>query len=282
MLDQLKPTRKINVIDLLDQAGVDTSDWKNFDGDHPSQNPKYCYNWSFEQPGEFIVVCLWLEDIRPSANTLVHDENIRLRDGRLGGKGASVWKRRAREFDSHIRLAYRLALPVRVIVLDGVRRDHLDPDSATSKVGTRLLDPVAWAITQYDQETGDCLIVRGASPIENVDEESPEYDGFEVEARKLFVLHRRRERSLRATKLEAVIRENGALVCEVPRCGFDFKARYGDLGEGFAHVHHLLPLSQAPKDGRSISLKDLAVVCPNCHAMVHRGGECRPLETLIP
>jgi 5-methylcytosine-specific restriction protein A len=28
-------------------------------------------------------------------------------------------------------------------------------------------------------------------------------------------------------------------------------------------------------------LADLAIVCPNCHAMIHRGGKCRSLESLI-
>lgn len=32
---------------------------------------------------------------------------------------------------------------------------------------------------------------------------------------------------------------NGRLCCEVPRCGFDFAKGYGDLGEGYAQIHHL-------------------------------------------
>ncbi|HCW8870885.1 TPA: HNH endonuclease, partial [Staphylococcus aureus] len=28
--------------------------------------------------------------------------------------------------------------------------------------------------------------------------------------------------------------------CKV--CGFDFKAKYGDLGEGFIEIHHLKPM----------------------------------------
>jgi 5-methylcytosine-specific restriction protein A len=43
----------------------------------------------------------------------------------------------------------------------------------------------------------------------------------------------------------------------------------------------VIPLNKAPKEGRKIFLKDLAIVCANCHAMIHRNGECRPLEGLI-
>jgi hypothetical protein len=58
-------------------------------------------------------------------------------------------------------------------------------------------------------------------------------------------------------------------VCAV--CNFDFEARYGSHGKGYIHVHHLKPLS---KIGRSYQLNpetDLRPVCPNCHAMLHRG-----------
>jgi hypothetical protein len=37
---------------------------------------------------------------------------------------------------------------------------------------------------------------------------------------------------------------------------------------------------QEPRS-RQIFLKDRAIVCANCHAMIHRNGDCRPLERLI-
>ena len=57
VLDELKPIRKLLVMNLLREIGVDVSQWKNYKGAHASANPKYCYNWSFEQPGEVVVVC---------------------------------------------------------------------------------------------------------------------------------------------------------------------------------------------------------------------------------
>ena len=29
-------------------------------------------------------------------------------------------------------------------------------------------------------------------------------------------------------------------------------------------------------------MKDLAIVCSNCHSMIHRFGDCRALAALIP
>ena len=39
-------------MDLVKLAGVDVSDWANFKGKHASTNPKYCYEWSFIEPGK--------------------------------------------------------------------------------------------------------------------------------------------------------------------------------------------------------------------------------------
>jgi hypothetical protein len=106
---------------------------------------------------------------------------------------------------------------------------------------------------------------------------------LEGELRRRMVTHRFRERELRDSKLQDARQRHpaGRLCCEVPGCGFDFQEVYGELGAGFAHVHHLQPLKDVVGTVRT-QLGDLAVVCPNCHAMIHRGGECRSLACLIP
>jgi 5-methylcytosine-specific restriction protein A len=63
----------------------------------------------------------------------------------------------------------------------------------------------------------------------------------------------------------------------VPGCGFCFEKVYGDVGKKFAHVHHLNALNVSDHEART-TLKHLAIVCANCYAMIHRHGECRPLE----
>jgi hypothetical protein len=110
-----------------------------------------------------------------------------------------------------------------------------------------------------------------------------ELQAFEGQAKFLFVKHRQREARLRHEKLREAFKQNGGhLLCEVPKCKFDFMKRYGQLGAGYAQVHHKRPLAAAPKKGQRTKLKDLAVVCANCHAMIHKGGACRPLKALIP
>ena len=50
----------------------------------------------------------------------------------------------------------------------------------------------------------------------------------------------------------------------------DFEKRYGAIGKGFIHVHHLRELAEVGKSVVVDPVKDLRPVCPNCHAMLHR------------
>ena len=93
---------------------------------------------------------------------------------------------------------------------------------------------------------------------------------------------RYRERTFRRAKILRAIAasQDRKLRCEVPGCGFCFEDVYGRLGRNYAHVHHLDALAAAPGEVDT-TFDDLAVVCANCHAMIHKGGHCRPLEGLI-
>ena len=53
-------------------------------------------------------------------------------------------------------------------------------------------------------------------------------------------------------------------------CDFDFEKKFGDIGKGFIHVHHVKPLSEIDKEYKINPVKDLRPVCPNCHVMLHK------------
>ncbi len=61
--------------------------------------------------------------------------------------------------------------------------------------------------------------------------------------------------------------------CQV--CRLRFEDRYGEIGRDFIHVHHKTPLSEiADHESHTVNpVEDLVPVCPNCHAMLHRGPE---------
>ena len=70
--------------------------------------------------------------------------------------------------------------------------------------------------------------------------------------------------------------------CRCAVCGLDFEKMYGDVGRGFIHVHHIVPISTIGEEYKLDPIKDLIPVCPNCHAMLHRGenGEAMEVEEL--
>jgi len=73
-----------------------------------------------------------------------------------------------------------------------------------------------------------------------------------------------------------VLRAEGRLACEV--CGFDFAEVFGDLGQDFIECHHKVPLSRSEET--KTKLRDLAVVCSNCHRMLHRRQPWPAVEEL--
>lgn len=56
--------------------------------------------------------------------------------------------------------------------------------------------------------------------------------------------------------------------CQV--CDLTFEDRYGEIGIGFIHVHHLVPVGTLQSEYEIDPIKDLRPVCPNCHAMIHK------------
>lgn len=84
------------------------------------------------------------------------------------------------------------------------------------------------------------------------------------------------ERSVEARR--ACIRIHG---CSCVVCGFNFEAQYGEIGEGFIHVHHCIPLASITSGYEVDPETDLVPVCPNCHAMIHRKRDfTMPVEDL--
>jgi hypothetical protein len=73
----------------------------------------------------------------------------------------------------------------------------------------------------------------------------------------------------------ACIAAHGTVCCV---CGFSFGAAYGAEADGYIHVHHVRPLAEAGGERAVDPVEDLRPVCPNCHAVLHLGGQCRSIE----
>lgn len=110
----------------------------------------------------------------------------------------------------------------------------------------------------------------------------PDFDVFGIEVSEgltTYVLHLRRERNRAVidAKKEQALARHGRLLCEV--CEFDFAAFYGEFGAGYCEVHHTIPL--ASLNGQRVTkLADLAIVCSNCHRILHRNSPMPSISEL--
>jgi 5-methylcytosine-specific restriction protein A len=164
---------------------------------------------------------------------------------------------------------------------DSVRRKMADlatrhPDSARKPTNGGKLDlEVLNAFLERPEEMhAIATLLRSGADTGEFDD-LPDADDSMIddygarEGRLLKRRHLRREREprLRKRKIDKVLKDRGRLECEV--CEFDFQRTYGARGAGYSECHHIVPLHAS---GDTITLlEDLAVLCANCHRMIHRG-----------
>jgi predicted HNH restriction endonuclease len=116
------------------------------------------------------------------------------------------------------------------------------------------------------------LIDDGTSTSGNIDEEYSAPEG-DIKVRS----HRHRERSRELVQMAKQIfqEKHGKLFCEV--CAFDFGVTYGV--PDFIEAHHRIPLCEL-ESGTKTKISDLAMVCANCHRMLHRGNPWPTIDAL--
>ncbi len=151
----------------------------------------------------------------------------------------------------------------------------------TGMTGGGRLDAEVWAEFGRDRERLNDVANSIRKIITEARDLSDE-DTDEVEApegRLLAQYHRSRERArgLVLRKKAHAIRNGRPLACEV--CDFCFASQYGERGVGFIECHHRQPLSSL-SPGAATKLADLALVCSNCHSMLHRGRPWPSVEEL--
>jgi 5-methylcytosine-specific restriction protein A len=169
-----------------------------------------------------------------------------------------------------------------VMLVNGSEVSPMDPETwpeAWSRLSISVkksptdasLEDLGFAVTWSGRLLG---MVLALAPTEEVLDSpyalagAPEGAAVVVEATKY-----ERSRLNRAACIE--LRGTTCLVC-----GFDFAERYGPLGEGFIHVHHLVPVSEIGPNYIINPASDLVPICPNCHSMIHRRNPPLTVEQL--
>lgn len=105
--------------------------------------------------------------------------------------------------------------------------------------------------------------------------DEPHPDENFVEGAVIKIKINRYERSVKAR--DACIAHYGA---RCAGCGDDLGKKYGDRGAGLVHVHHLRPISEIGEQYVIDPITDLRPVCPNCHAVIHRGEVMLSMDEL--
>lgn len=162
---------------------------------------------------------------------------------------------------------------------------NADPNASNTGLRGGKATREVWALYAHRPDELAAVVARiraaveAKTPLPAFAEEEDE-DCVAAEGRLLTRLHRFRDRDQKtaAEKKKKVFAASGALRCEA--CTFDFSETYGALGEGFIECHHITPLSEAPTAGVKTRPEDLALLCANCHRMIHRAKPWLSVEAL--
>ena len=156
-----------------------------------------------------------------------------------------------------------------MLKLDSIINGHriiTNPTGTIFKIeenrGEHLLD--LWGVNQSDDELS--LL-------------SPSHKA--IEGKKKLVTHYQRERSsdLRQLKIDDFKVNHSSLHCEI--CNWDFEDHYPiQLAKDYIEVHHTIPLAKL-EPNTPTELKDLMLVCSNCHRMIHRTKDAEKNLELI-
>jgi hypothetical protein len=158
--------------------------------------------------------------------------------------------------------------PFQIIPLQSLKWKLRFQNSASEKLSRRT--NLAMQVRSRRQPTPQSvsilekLLSDETEKYENVFSEI-EHDPYYQEGRRQVTALSKIERN---PKLRAQVLAIRGCTCEV--CNFDFTSTYGDFARRCIEVHHLKAISSAGNGGVRTKLKDVLVVCPNCHRALHR------------
>ena len=209
------------------------------------------WSWSFVNHVEKNVIFGAWDRNTESDRALIFSE--RWRTNRRGRKSAGFEQSR-----NHIKLIEESGYKLLVFPMQW--EEDSDDEEAPPRIGG--FTPEVRSRTL--ERIGDSWYATNPEAVTALAEELPHSKGY-FEGAKCRVTINAYERNPKART--ACIAHHG-LTCAV--CNFNFAEMYGPLGEGFIHVHHLIPVSSVKDEYELDPIKDLIPVCPNCHAMIHR------------
>ena len=261
-LAELKPKKKINLIELVMKAGHDVLPWHQTKG-HPASNPNFCYEWCFQDPKAGFIFNLWHEEmvedeygITVSGNKRDMLAKARSPDLNLKSKRAASSRiKRARLFDDYLREILNTPQTFNVIIQSGSLQSIDTYESA--KAEKRMLDNSVWRLQSYNLENGDYVLARGA--VSFVDQFSNEADIGNVNPKKA-------ERTSKVYHRDPKVR-NAVLLRSEGYCEHCAERGFQTPHGLYLETHHIIPLSEGGPD----TIDNVIALCPNDHRKAHFG-----------
>src|SRR5262249_52972929 len=133
-------------------------------------------------------------------------------------------------------------------------RDLSDSPISIARLKRALGYQPRWAVRRIRKRAAEIAKLIGQFVPE--DEDSDETAFLEGEKRAA-------KGSVRNPQLREAAKRRYGLKCYC--CGFDYEAFYGSVAKGLAIVHHLSLFSKTGGKPRKATVKDVRVVCANCH-----------------
>lgn len=265
ILNDLYPATCTLVIDVLRQAGIDTSEWTA--NDDPSRRN----NWSFGEDGEPQILFIWHNELFMDSGRVCYEASMQEHAIELERKNTATTRsqaKRARQFHSRVTKAYFQRLPLRVALVDGT----VGVDGV-AKVKTRVLDPLTWYAHLRDNDTASVVLMRGVELPAEFDpsiEFSNTFSGQSVMPPASGGESEPPVRQVRGTATyardsevvrKAKLRANG--LCDY--CGEQgFEAASGGF---YLEGHHVIPLGCGGPD----EVWNTVAICPDDHRRAHFG-----------
>ncbi|TBC12651.1 HNH endonuclease [Rhizobium ruizarguesonis] len=232
---------------------------KAFIQSHGAECRNWNWSWSFINEAErFIIFGMWQDAETKKLGLILHKGwEISAKGRKNNGYGQAI---------EHIRLIEEEGYQLKTFPMIGEPRNPEEGELSASKIieftpelsDARLIElPDGW----YASHTDDNFETIAEVVMGNEEAEFWEGAAFRVHVNAY-------ERNAEARKK---CLQHFGFRCRA--CDIDFGEKYGVLGQGYIHVHHIKPIHQCGGAYKVDPIKDLVPVCANCHAMIHRRAD---------
>ena len=228
--------------------------------DPARQDKTHKATWPLENKG-FLISHMDFEIVKQSAGTVVLKPlSARI----LHSDETIVFKERFKNIAADIDSLSDISKSHKELA-DAIHRHH---DALTTGVNDKAIRNEADNVIKLQAKEFGKSNTAAVNTITNLPKTFLEDDIKGQEGRVLTRLHSYRERDRLLVKKAKLLfkQKNGKLYCEC--CGFEPEKFYGHRGQDRIQAHHRRPVEELLPDSVT-KAEDLAMVCPNCHDIIH-------------